>query len=84
LRAEHGVEVGELAELGGRYHPSPGATPEVVHPFAAWVSSCSEPANLRALRFVSIEELARHATEIVDGHLRVAVLRAASMLGVLR
>jgi ubiquinone/menaquinone biosynthesis C-methylase UbiE len=84
LRAEHGVEVGELTELGGRYHPSPGATPEVVHPFAAWVSSCSEPANLRALRFVPIEELACHATEIVDGHLRVAVLRAASMLGVLR
>lgn len=84
LLVEHGLEVGEMTELGGRYHPSPGATPEVVHPFAAWVSSSSAGKGSRALRFVPIEELVAHATEIVDGHLRVAVLRAASMLGGLR
>lgn len=83
LLAEHGIAVGELAELGGRYHPSPGATPEVVHPFATWVTAFTNDANPRPLHFVPLEALVLHATEIIDGHLRVVALRAASMLGLL-
>ena len=83
LLAEHGIAVGELTELGGRYHPSPGATPEVVHPFATWVTAITADANTRPLHFVPLEELVLHATQVIDGHLRVVALRAASMLGLL-
>jgi len=83
LLAEHGIEAGEMSELGGRYHPSPGATPEVVHPFATWVTATANEASRRPLHFVPLDQLVAHATEIIDGHLRVVALRAASMLGLL-
>ncbi len=84
LLSEHGIAIGELTELGGRYHPSPGATPEVVHPFAAWVSEVKSDTGTRPLHFVPLDQLVLHATEIIDGHLRVVALRAASMLGLLQ
>jgi hypothetical protein len=82
LSAEYGLDVCELWELGGRYHPTPGATPEVVHPLAAWVSEKSD--GRRALHWVPLAELARGPEELlVDGHLRIAALRAAHALRLL-
>ena len=34
VASEYDAVCGEIWELGGRYHPSPGATPEVVYPMA--------------------------------------------------
>ena len=74
LRAEYGAVPGDVWELGGRYHPSPGVTPEVVHPIA--VEVLSESAAPRALSWLPLTEAASRAPELRDGHLRIAVLRA--------
>ncbi|MEZ4465218.1 MAG: SAM-dependent methyltransferase [bacterium] len=78
LMAELGVDVGPLRPLGGRYHPSPGATPEVVYPCAAAVRTTGT-----ALRWVPLADLARAQESLRDGHLRIVVLRAAHALGLL-
>jgi hypothetical protein len=81
LREEYGAETGEVWELGGRWHPSPGATPEVVHAVAVAVTRESDAAH--RLRWVSLADAVASRGAIRDGHLRVAVLRAAHALGVL-
>jgi SAM-dependent methyltransferase len=81
---EHGLEVGEILELGGRYHPSAGVTPEVVHPWLVVVTGrAGGVAPQRTLRFVPIEDVLAHTHTLVDGHLRVAALRVGSLLGLL-
>jgi SAM-dependent methyltransferase len=83
-RVEHGLEVQEIAELGGRYHPSAGATPEVVHPWLVVVAGRAEGVTpRRSLRFVPVEDALAHADAIVDGHLRVASLRVGAMFALL-
>ena len=79
---EHGLEVGEIVELGGRYHPSAGVTPEVVYPWLVVVRGAVDRPGVRRLRFVPLEEVASAADRIVDGHLRVVALRVASMLAI--
>lgn len=79
LRVEYGVEVGALFTLGGKYHPTPGATPELVHPFAA--SVVGESPGARKLLWVPLTELVAAARQLRDGHLRIAALRAAHALG---
>ncbi|MGC3996442.1 MAG: class I SAM-dependent methyltransferase [Anaeromyxobacter sp.] len=81
LEAEHGVRPGRWFELGGRYHPTPGATPEVVHPWAVEVAA--EAPAPRPLRWVLLRELVARRAALVDGHLRVVALRAAHALGLL-
>ena len=81
LREEYGVTCGELWRLGGKYYPSPGVTPEVVHPFATEVLETSE-ARFPIL-WVRLVELCEHVELLRDGHLRVAAFRAAHALGVL-
>ena len=68
-------------ELGGAYFPTPGVTPEVVHPFAVEVSADERPGA--ALQFVSLPELTRHPTLLQDAHLLIAAHRLAHALGVL-
>lgn len=80
LREEYGLEVAAIVPLGGKYHPTPGATPEVVHPLA--VSVVQEGRGQRQLSWIPLVELARDARHLCDGHLRVAALRAAHALGV--
>ncbi len=80
LRDEYGVEASSVQELGGRYLPSPGMTPESVHPFAAVVRRLHQGAPKR-LRWVKLDELARRAGVLADGHLRIVALRAAHALG---
>lgn len=81
LGEEHGLATGELWELGGSYHPSAGVTPEVVYPFAIEVKAVR--AGRRPLRWVPLTELVAARTELRDGHLRIAALRAAHALGIL-
>lgn len=82
LNVEYGVEVGAVWELGGRYHPSPGLTPEVVHPFAVEVAHVAA-LGTSALRFVPLDELISRRERLRDGHLRILALRAAHALGLL-
>lgn len=79
LRDEHGVVGGEVFELGGRYLPSAGLSPEAVHPLAVEVRARRDAP--RALRWVPLEDAAASAAALADGHLRVVVLRAAHALG---
>jgi len=81
LRNEYGVECSDVWELGGRYHPSPGLTPEVVFPLAVEVAH--EDAGARTLTWVSVADAVSHLGALLDGHLRVVALRASHALGVL-
>lgn len=78
LANEYGVSVGEIFELGGAYHPSAGATPEVVFPWAVEVVEATG-----SLRWVPLAEVARGRAALRDGHLRIVALRAAHALGLL-
>jgi hypothetical protein len=79
LAREYGAHIGETWELGGRYHPSPGLTPEVVRALAVEVTA--ETRAERALMWLPLADTARHAHVLQDGHLRTLVLRAAHALG---
>lgn len=79
LARELGVTGGPLVELGGRYHPSPGVTPEVAHPFALAVHA--EVPAARALTWVPLADAVAARGALRDGHLRVIALRAAHALG---
>ena len=82
LHAEYGVVCGAAWELGGPYHPSPGVTAEVVHPYAVEVTAVV--AAPRQLRWIAVADLLPHPELLVDGHLQIAVNRAAHALGLLR
>ncbi len=75
---EYGLEVGQVTTLGGKYHPTPGATPEIVHPLAAEV--LSERVGLRPLSWIPLSQLVARAHELRDGHLRIAAVRASHAL----
>lgn len=81
LRDEHDLPIEGLWPLGGHYHPSPGVTPEVVHPFAAAVVDA--PTGRSPLRFVPLHALLDAPHRLRDGHLRVVAYRAAHALGLL-
>ena len=78
LAAEYGVSIADTAWLGGRYHPSTGATPEVVHPLAADVAEVA-PGH-RPLTWVALADLVLAPQWLADGHLRIAVERCAHLL----
>jgi hypothetical protein len=84
LRQEYGVDCGRFFDLGGRYHPSAGLTPEVVYPMAAAIEILDSPSvALRSLRWIKLEDAAAGRELLVDGHLRIVTMRAAHALGVL-
>jgi len=88
LERQYGLRLGSVVDLGGRYHPSPGSTPEVVHPMAWQVHGLSQGSDARrpdgpALLWVPLQKLLDHPALLVDGHLRVAAFRAAHALGLL-
>ncbi len=78
LREEYGVEASDCWWLGGRYHPSPGTTPEVVHPLAVDVAQVHGDA--RPLLWVSLSALLRTPSLLRDGHLRIVAERSAHAL----
>ena len=81
LAGEYGLHCGPIWELGGRYHPSPGVTPEVVHPLAIHVAA--EVPATRQLAWVPLADAIDLRELLHDGHLRIVALRAAHALGVL-
>lgn len=81
LARELGVTGGPLIELGGRYHPSPGVTPEVAHPFALAVDA--EVPAAREVKWVPLSDAVTGRAALRDGHLRVIALRAAHALRLL-
>jgi hypothetical protein len=83
LGAEYGAVCGETWELGGRYYPTPGLTPEVVHPLAIEVIGETASRGQRSLAWVSLRDAIANRGELRDGHLRIVVLRAAHALGLL-
>ena len=80
IAATYEVEVGRAWELGGRYHPSLGATPEVVHPVAFEVRE-DRPGG-RDLQWVRLSDLIANRADLQDGHLRIVALRSAHALGI--
>ena len=82
LDAEYGIGMGSFTELGGRYHPSAGVTPEIVYPFAVSVADLGQ--GERTLVWVPLREVIDRIADVRDGHLRIAALRAAHALGVLQ
>ena len=81
LAETYGIECGEVWDLGGRYHPSAGVTPEVVHPVAIQVTR--DGRGERTLCWVRLRDAIANLGDLADGHLRIAALRAAHALGML-
>jgi hypothetical protein len=82
LAVEYGADTGTAWELGGRWHPAPGSTPEVVHAVAVEVTRETAGAS-RRLHWVTLRDAVANLAALRDGHLRVVVLRAAHALGAL-
>jgi SAM-dependent methyltransferase len=73
---DHGSVVGELIELGGPYLATPGATPELVHPWVAIVEPAHGPGRLHWTPLRACLE-----ADLLDAHLAIAVHRVAQALG---
>jgi len=74
--AEYGAQVAHIATLGGRYHPSPGCTPEVVYPLAVQLDGWAPESTHRRLRWVRLADAITNRAMLSDGHLRIVALRA--------
>ena len=78
LAAEYGLRTLRMWTLGGRYHPSAGATPEVVHPHAVAVEPTGSAT--RSLLWVRLPDILEHEAALADGHLRIVAHRVAHAL----
>jgi hypothetical protein len=75
LEKDFDVRPGRAWDLGGRYFPTPGVTPEVVYPLLI------EARTGGRLQWVRLSELLALHERVLDGHLRVALFRLAHALG---
>tara|TARA_R110002096_G_scaffold401386_6_gene598321 strand:- start:61254 stop:63452 length:2199 start_codon:yes stop_codon:yes gene_type:complete len=80
LLEEYGLGTSGLWQLGGPYYPSLGLTPEIVHPLAVEVTSIKATGK-RGLVWHPLDEVVAARNTYKDGHLRIALLRAAHALG---
>ena len=84
IDAEYGLQAGDFFALGGSYHPSAGATPEVVFPWAVEIRGAHEQAGQpRPLQWIPLQDLVDGRRALEDGHLRIVAMRAAHGLGLL-
>ena len=74
-----GLMLGTLLPLGGSYAPTIGATPEQVTPFVAVLEKA--PSAETPLAFEPLAALHARINEVLDGHLKLAVLRLMHALG---
>ena len=81
VEAEYGLKCGKLWELGGRYCPSAGCTPELVMPMA--IEVIKGDGHRQGLRWIRLADFVRHRADFPDGHLKVVGLRAAHALGIM-
>ena len=70
-----------MFELGGRWHPSSGTTPEIV--FAMAIEVTAERGGTWPLVWVELRSLLDAEDVLRDGHTRVVAWRAAHALGLL-
>jgi hypothetical protein len=75
LRDESGCTASDLIELGGPYLATPGATPELVHPWLAAIDPRNGPGHLH---WVPLADAITAAP--VDAHLAIASHRAAQVV----
>jgi hypothetical protein len=80
LKADHGVLVGDTWILGGPFHPTPGLTPESVHPLAFEVKGLEGLSE--TLHWVRLVEMLNHRSLLRDGQLRILAFRLAHALRV--
>ncbi len=76
---DFGVRVVRSWPLGGTYFPTPGVTPEIVHPFAAEVEL--DARSVPSLKFIRLDKLADKLDAIEDAHLLIILNRALHALG---
>ena len=81
LASEYRAEAKRVWQLGGHYYPTPGATPEIVYPFAVEIGDIKPGA--RSIYWVPLGDARDNRSQLVDGHLRVVALCAAHALGLL-
>jgi ubiquinone/menaquinone biosynthesis C-methylase UbiE len=81
LTEVYGVTVGRAFGLGGRYYPSAGMSPEVVHPVA--IEVLADGPGGEPIHWVTLASVAHHRGALLDGHLRIVAFRAAHALGLL-
>ncbi len=67
--ALQGIQAGAIWDLGGAYHPTPGLTPESVHPLAVEVTQVNPDS--RAYDWVPLEDWPGFRNRFRDGHLRI-------------
>lgn len=79
LMGDFGCAARELVELGGAYLATPGATPELVHPWLAVIDAGPGPGRLHWLPV--IDALAQPEA-LVDAHLAIALRRFAHAAGI--
>jgi SAM-dependent methyltransferase len=77
--AKLGLTLSALLPLGGAYAPTIGATPEQVSPFVAVIAEAPDASC--PLRFESLNALHARIDDVLDGHLKIAVLRVVHALG---
>ncbi|MEZ5424881.1 MAG: methyltransferase domain-containing protein [Pyrinomonadaceae bacterium] len=75
------AEVNKTWELGGTYFPTPGVTPEIVHPLA--VELKTENPHQNGLCFLPLEDLLNRLDQIPDAHLLILANRLGHALGFL-
>jgi hypothetical protein len=80
LASEYGLTVGRCWELGGPHRPSPGLTPEIVHPLA--FEAVAMKAADRGLIWTPLADLVGARDRLPDGHLRVVLLRVSHAVGI--
>jgi SAM-dependent methyltransferase len=79
LKGEHSVTIGEVWELGGPFHPTPGLTPESVHPVVVEVRGHESTPD--GLHWVRLSDLLHNRAMLRDGQLRTVAYRLAHALG---
>ncbi len=71
--ARHCIQAGSIWDLGGAYHPTPGLTPECVHPLAVEIISMTD--RTAAYHWIPLNAWPEVRHQICDGHLRILVSR---------
>lgn len=79
VAGDFGCVVRELVELGGAYLATPGATPELVHPWVAVIDAAAGPGRLH---WLSVAEALAQPEALVDAHLAIALRRFAHAAGI--
>lgn len=82
IAEQFGLAPRQTQTLGGRYFPSLGITPEVVHPLVLEVDAKSIRSTGPGLLWVTLRDVVAARERVRDGHTLVSILRAAHAYGI--